>query len=101
MEGPCMSNGPTTVSELSKNTSDTPAQLGSPPAQHMAPAATAAPPTRPPRRVPRLRTIAIAVAVVVAVAAAWWYIDSRNTVSTDDAYVNGHVTFVAPRVSGQ
>ena len=24
-----------------------------------------------------------------------------NTVSTDDAYVNGHVTFIAPRVSGQ
>ncbi len=24
-----------------------------------------------------------------------------NTVSTDDAYVNGHVTYVAPRVSGQ
>src|SRR4029453_8622260 len=24
-----------------------------------------------------------------------------TTVSTDDAYVNGHVTFVAPRVSGQ
>jgi membrane fusion protein (multidrug efflux system) len=24
-----------------------------------------------------------------------------NTFSTDDAYVNGHVTFVAPRVSGQ
>jgi membrane fusion protein, multidrug efflux system len=24
-----------------------------------------------------------------------------NTVSTDDAYVNGQVTFVAPRVSGQ
>jgi membrane fusion protein (multidrug efflux system) len=24
-----------------------------------------------------------------------------NSVSTDDAYVNGHVTFVAPRVSGQ
>ena len=24
-----------------------------------------------------------------------------NTVSTDDAYVNGHVTFVAPRVAGQ
>jgi len=26
---------------------------------------------------------------------------AMNTVSTDDAYVNGHVTFVAPRVSGQ
>ena len=24
-----------------------------------------------------------------------------NTISTDDAYVNGHVTFVAPRVAGQ
>src|SRR5262249_2901607 len=24
-----------------------------------------------------------------------------NTVSTDDAYVNGHVTYVAPRVAGQ
>src|SRR6516162_4344387 len=26
---------------------------------------------------------------------------AMNTVSTDDAYVNSHVTFVAPRVSGQ
>lgn len=30
-----------------------------------------------------------------------WVITAMNTVSTDDAYVNGHVTFVAPRVSGQ
>jgi membrane fusion protein, multidrug efflux system len=28
-------------------------------------------------------------------------IRALNTVSTDDAYVNGYVTFVAPRVSGQ
>lgn len=27
-------------------------------------------------------------------------VTALNTVSTDDAYVNGHVTFVAPRVSG-
>ena len=27
--------------------------------------------------------------------------ETLNTVSTDDAYVNGHVTFVAPRVAGQ
>ncbi len=26
---------------------------------------------------------------------------SLHSVSTDDAYVNGHVTFVAPRVAGQ
>src|SRR5262245_28403773 len=30
-----------------------------------------------------------------------WLIRTLNTVSTDDAYVNGHVTFVAPRVAGQ
>ena len=30
-----------------------------------------------------------------------WIREMLNTVSTDDAYVNGHVTFVAPRVGGQ
>ena len=30
-----------------------------------------------------------------------WIRQSLNTVSTDDAYVNGHVTFVAARVPGQ
>jgi membrane fusion protein (multidrug efflux system) len=30
-----------------------------------------------------------------------WVREMLNTVSTDDAYVNGHVTYVAPRVSGQ
>jgi membrane fusion protein (multidrug efflux system) len=30
-----------------------------------------------------------------------WITTALNTVSTDDAYVNGHVTFVAPRVAGQ
>jgi membrane fusion protein (multidrug efflux system) len=30
-----------------------------------------------------------------------WVDTALNTESTDDAYVNGHVTFVAPRVSGQ
>ena len=30
-----------------------------------------------------------------------WVATALNTVSTDDAYVNGHVTFVAPRVAGQ
>jgi membrane fusion protein (multidrug efflux system) len=30
-----------------------------------------------------------------------WALTALNTVSTDDAYVNGHVTFVAPRVKGQ
>jgi membrane fusion protein (multidrug efflux system) len=30
-----------------------------------------------------------------------WVQQTLNTVSTDDAFVNGHVTFVAPRVPGQ
>jgi len=43
-------------------------------------------------------------ALVLAAVAAFGipYIQlTLNTVSTDDAYVNGHVTFVAPRVAGQ
>ncbi|HSZ60045.1 MAG TPA: HlyD family secretion protein [Tepidisphaeraceae bacterium] len=38
---------------------------------------------------------------IVLILATRWIIDVLNTVSTDDAYVNGHVTFVAPRVPGQ
>ncbi len=30
-----------------------------------------------------------------------WVVTAASTVSTDDAYVNGHVTLVAPRVPGQ
>src|SRR4051812_29839978 len=43
-------------------------------------------------------------AVVLAVVLMFgipWVKEMLNTVSTDDAYVNGHVTFVAPRVAGQ
>ncbi len=43
---------------------------------------------------------AIGVAVTVYFAVPW-IILTLNTVSTDDAYVNGHVTFVAARVPGQ
>ena len=46
------------------------------------------------------------VLAAVVLAAIWkfgipWIELTLNTVSTDDAYVNGHVTFVAARVSGQ
>ena len=39
--------------------------------------------------------------VVVCVVGIPWIRLAFTTVSTDDAYVNGHVTFVAPRVAGQ
>src|SRR5262249_16799875 len=41
------------------------------------------------------------VLAAVCIFGIRWILASLNTVSTDDAYVNGHVTFVAPRVSGQ
>ena len=42
------------------------------------------------------------VLIVLAITEAIpWIINVLRTVSTDDAYVNGHVTFVAPRVAGQ
>ena len=46
--------------------------------------------------------IGAGIVLLVAIAAAVpWAIKALSTVSTDDAYVNGHVTFVAPRVAGQ
>ena len=50
------------------------------------------------------RLVIGALGVLVLVAALIfvvpWVRLTLNTVSTDDAYVNGHVTFVAARVSG-
>ena len=41
------------------------------------------------------------ILIVVGVGGIPWIRTALTTVSTDDAYVNGHVTFVAPRVAGQ
>ena len=41
------------------------------------------------------------VLAAVCIFGIRWILVSLNTVSTDDGYVNGHVTFVAPRVAGQ
>lgn len=58
------------------------------------------------RKTTRRRNIRLAAAGAVVLAAALavgipWIVSALNTVSTDDAYVNGHVTFVAARVRGQ
>ena len=52
------------------------------------------------------RRWAIIAAVLLALGVAAWRlvpvaITAFTTISTDDAYVSGHVTLVAPRVSGQ
>src|SRR6516164_6161220 len=54
----------------------------------------------------RHRKWLLCVGIVAALGAAGYFLvpwvnTALNTVSTDDAYVNGHVTMVAPRVSGQ
>ena len=55
-----------------------------------------------PRRRKLLFVVLSAVGLVVACALGIpWLRLAFTTVSTDDAYVNGHVTFVAPRVAGQ
>ena len=70
----------------------------------------AAPPTHPPsdtkRPTHRLRRWLLLAALVVGLAVGAYFlypvVDTMlNTVSTDDAYVNGHVEYVAPRVAGQ
>jgi membrane fusion protein (multidrug efflux system) len=43
----------------------------------------------------------IAVLAILLVFGVPWIEEMLSTVSTDDAFVNGHVTFVAPRVAGQ
>jgi len=57
------------------------------------------------RHVVRRRVLIGGITILVFAALGYFglpYISrALNTVSTDDAYVNGHVTFVAPRVPGQ
>ena len=66
------------------------------------------PPSAPPevRKASRKRklvagVVGVAVLAVVLVFGIPWVKAMLSTESTDDAYVNGHVTFVAPRVAGQ
>ena len=59
---------------------------------------------RPPSH--RWRKWLVWVGLAAGLAVGGYYLKpavetAMNTVSTDDAYVNGHVTLVAPRVSGQ
>jgi membrane fusion protein (multidrug efflux system) len=106
----------------------TPAKGGSGETKDRPPTAAAQPPARrdphaPPTTVPHagnptplastgpparslVKWLVLAVIVAGLGVAGWWYgkpwVETMlTTVSTDDAYVNGHVTFVAPRVAGQ
>ncbi len=74
--------------------------------EHAAASAQAAAVRRARDRPKWRKRLAIGVLAALVLAAIWkfgipWIELTLNTVSTDDAYVNGHVTFVAARVGGQ
>jgi len=77
------------------------------PVGHAAASELASPPDKPVKRPNhRIRKLVIGVLGIAVLAAALIFGMpslrlALSTVSTDDAYVNGHVTFVAARVSGQ
>jgi membrane fusion protein (multidrug efflux system) len=52
------------------------------------------------RKIPWMKLATSAVVVVLAAAAAYWYAVLRLQQSTDDAYVGGNVTVMAPKVTG-
>jgi membrane fusion protein (multidrug efflux system) len=68
-----------------------------------APAKSSPPATAPaPKKSGLLRLIIIGIVVLAVLALGIpMVLHSMETVSTDDAYVNSYVTFVAPRVPGQ
>jgi membrane fusion protein, multidrug efflux system len=97
------------MSELRRETSDpgseatSPRKVDSGPTPQNAPGAHT---TLPDKRKPTGRRMLLGAAGLVVLAVALWFgipwvQTTLNTVSTDDAYVNSHVTFVAARVRGQ
>ena len=61
-------------------------------------------PAQPARHRWRRRLLWVGALIALAAGVYFlipWVLTALNTVSTDDAFVNGHVTFVAPRVKGQ
>ena len=98
------------MSEQRRETSEPGAEPTSPhkadsgPTPQSAPGAETVLPDKP-KPAGRRRMLLGAVGLVILAAALWfgipWVQTTLNTVSTDDAYVNSHVTFVAARVRGQ
>jgi membrane fusion protein, multidrug efflux system len=101
---------PVEMTEKERANRDESGPIVAPAARESVPAEQAAQlspsPTPDQRRPLRRRRLLIGAlaALILAAAAVFgipWIELTLNTVSTDDAYVNGHVTFVAPRVAGQ
>jgi membrane fusion protein (multidrug efflux system) len=98
------------MSELRREASEpgneptSPPKAEATPTPHKPPGTGAAEPEKP-KANPRRNMLLGALGLLILAGAFWfgipWVQTTLNTVSTDDAYVNGHVTFVAARVKGQ
>ena len=92
---------PAPVAAASPSVAPAPPAPPTPPHKEPPAAPKAAP---PPPATGKFKWQWILVPVILVVAYIYgkpWVVKAMNTVFTDDAFVNGHVTFVAPRVSGQ
>jgi membrane fusion protein, multidrug efflux system len=49
----------------------------------------------------KMRAVAIVAGVVIAAASIWYYLESRGYEATDNAFIDGNVVQISPRVSGQ
>ena len=79
-----------------------PAEEPHPAPSQVTPEAATVPPAAPSgHRRPWRLLLGIVVALVILVLAVPRVLHALHTESTDDAYVNSYVTFVAPRVTGQ
>jgi membrane fusion protein, multidrug efflux system len=94
----CTADEPTTATAL------VPHRVAAP-SEPMQPTAPLAERGRPGRKSPRRGIILAPFALLALLAGGSYFAPTvgraLRTISTDDAYVNGHVTFVAPRIQGQ
>ena len=81
--------------------SDSPAAVATPTGPATAPVSPAAAPAAPTRRFSWKLIAGVALLALFLFVGVPKILHALHTVSTDDAYVNSYVTFVAPRVTGQ
>jgi membrane fusion protein (multidrug efflux system) len=93
------------MSEQSRETTNRGAEPTSAPAPTPKTSGSAGAGSLEKQKATRRKVVLGASGVLILAGALWfgipWVRMTLNTVSTDDAYVNGHVTFVAARVRGQ
>src|SRR4029077_8426483 len=97
--------GESAMSEQSSKTDPTSARSADSPPTERNPRDAGTVSQEKPKAGSRRKMLLGAAGLLILAGALWfgipWIQTTLTTVSTDDAYVNGHVTFVAARVKGQ